>query len=434
MFIAQAFLAETAEALRSGKRDVLDYMTELCDRIDKHESEIQAFVPEKDRRKRLLEEAEELKVRYPDPQSRPPLYGIPVGVKDIFRVDGFPTQAGTQLPSELFAGKEAESVTLLKEAGALIAGKTVTTEFAYFEPGPTRNPHKLEHTPGGSSSGSAAGVACGFFPLALGTQTIGSVIRPAAFCGIVGFKPTFDRIPTEGLLIFSKSADHVGIFSQDVAGIDLVCSILCDNWGSVQSDEHPPMLGVPEGKYVMQASDEGLVAFEEQIAQLEQAGYTIKRRQMFQDIEEINARHRVMTAAEAAQEHAEWFVSYQDLYRPRTAEIIREGQQVSPLDLDRAQRARRILRRYLAEEAAISKIDIWISPAATGEAPEGIHATGDPIMNLPWTQAGLPTMTVPAGMSKNHLPLGLQCTANYRQDERLVSWMQGISEVVKRET
>ncbi len=436
MFISKALLAKTAEALRNGTIDVIDYVNELCDRVDANEQKVQALIPEENRRDRLIKEAADFQRRFPNLENRPPLYGIPVGVKDIFRVDGFPTKAGSQLPEKLFAGKEATCVTLLKKAGALILGKTVTTEFAYFEPGPTRNPHNLNHTPGGSSSGSAAGVASGFFPLALGTQTIGSVIRPAAFCGIIGFKPSFDRIPTEGLIFFSKLADHVGIFTQDIGGIDLAASILCKEWKlptpypSQEEKSELPILGIPEGKYLKQASDEGLTAFEEQVKKLKQAGYTIKQITMFEDIETINHRHRQMIAAEFAEEHKAWFKDYNDVYRPRTKELILKGQQVSIEDLDRARQARHSLRKYIADRQISHGIDVWISPPATGEAPEGIHTTGDPIMNLPWTSAGLPTLTVPAGMSKNNLPLGLQCTAAFMQDEQLVFWGRRLMEEV----
>jgi len=440
MFISKVLLAETAEALRNGSIDVIGFVNELCDRIDANEPQVQAFVAEENRRERLLKEAAELKARFPEPQNRPLLYGIPVGVKDIFRTDGFLTKAGSELPPELFEGQEAACVTMLREGGALIAGKTVTTEFAYFEPGPTRNPYNLNHTPGGSSSGSAAGVASGFFPLALGTQTIGSVIRPAAFCGIIGFKPTYDRIPTDGLLIFSKSADHVGIFTQDVEGINLAASILCKDWrlptlptpnSSQEGNDTPlrppqggnlPVIGVPEGKYLTQVSDEGLAAFKKHAKKLEQTGYTVRRIPIFDDIETINRRHRQMIAAEFAEEQKEWFERYSDLYRPRTAELILNGQQVSIENLDRARKAQLSLRKYIADRQAPYGVDLWISPPATGEAPEGIQTTGDPIMNLPWTHTGLPTITIPAGKSQRGLPLGLQLTASLMQDEKLVVW------------
>src|SRR6266566_7607570 len=222
-------LAATAAALRGGQIDLLAYLDDVCDRIDEFDTLVQAFMPEADQRVRLKTEAIALQARFPDPATRPPLYSIPVGVKDVFPVDDFPTQAGSHLPPEIFVAPEAACVTMLRAAGALILGKTVTTEFAYFEPGPTRNPHHLDHTPGGSSSGSAAAVAAGMCPLALGTQTIGSTIRPAAFCGIVGFKPTFGRIPRAGLILCSDSVDTVGFFTQNNAGIALAASVLCNN-------------------------------------------------------------------------------------------------------------------------------------------------------------------------------------------------------------
>jgi Asp-tRNA(Asn)/Glu-tRNA(Gln) amidotransferase A subunit family amidase len=195
-----------------------------------------------------------------------------------------------------------------------------------------------------------------------------------------------------------------------------------------------PVLGVPEGKYLQQASHEGLAAFEKQLKHLEQAGYTVKHIPMFDQIEELNARHRRLMSAEAAQEHAAWFKSYRALYRPRTEEVILNGQQVSPEALEAAQHSQYALREYLADQQASHGIDVWISPPARGEAPEGIHATGDPIMNFPWTHAGVPTITLPAGMSKNTLPLGLQCAAGFLQDEKLLLWSRRLSDVLKTAT
>src|SRR5205807_5055990 len=279
MLISPAPLAATANALRSDQLDLLTYLDEICNRIDAAEPRIHALLPEPGRRQRLLSEAEALQKRFPDPASRPPLYGILLGVKDIFHVDGFPTRAGSQLPAELFAGPEAACVTLLRNAGALILGKTISAEFAWIEPGPTHNPHNLNHTPGGSSSGSAAAVAAGFCPLALGTQTIGSTIRPAAFCGIVGFKPTYGRISTEGLIKCAESVDTVGFFTQDVAGVALVARVLCKGWQALENFETArlPVLAVPDGPYLAQAAPEGLAAFEKQLTLLEDAGYEVRR-------------------------------------------------------------------------------------------------------------------------------------------------------------
>jgi len=180
-------LSETLTRLREGSLGLKVFLSSICDRIEAVEPYVHSLLPEQNRRERLLSDANDLMRKCPDPHNRPPLFGIPVGVKDIFNVDGFDLSAGSQLPTSLFKGKESSVVTQLKANGALILGKTVSTEFAYFEPGNTRNPYNIYHTPGGSSSGSAAAVACGISPLALGTQTIGSVTRPASYCGVFGF-------------------------------------------------------------------------------------------------------------------------------------------------------------------------------------------------------------------------------------------------------
>src|SRR5687768_9417567 len=183
-------LPALVRALKSGELLLLDYLAQLEARAAETDPAIEAMMPEPGRFERLQREAEALLARYPNPAERPALFGVPVGVKDILHVDGLVTRAGSKLPPEELQGPESAVVSALKQAGALILGKTVSTEFAYFGPGPTRNPHNPAHTPGGSSSGSAAAVGAGLAPLALGTQTIGSIIRPAAYCGVVGYKPS----------------------------------------------------------------------------------------------------------------------------------------------------------------------------------------------------------------------------------------------------
>lgn len=428
-YIAPLPLAATLEALRSGQQDLIAAVNALCDRIEAIDGELQALLPEPNRRERLLAEARALLERYPNPAERPVLFGAFLAVKDIFHVDGFVTRAGSQLPPELFAGEEAETVRALRAAGALIVGKAVTTEFAYYEPGPTGNPYNLKHTPGGSSSGSAAAVAAGISNLALGSQTVGSVIRPAAFCGVIGYKPSFGRISTHGVVPFSQSADHVGLFTQDVAGMALACSVLCSAWRSQLAPLSSPVLGVPEGSYLDQMPSEGRAAFEQQIKQLEAAGYVIKRVQAFGDLATIAQRHRRMIAAEIAQVHAEWFKQHEALYRERTAGIIREGQPVTAEALEESRAARFELRQQLHEQMDAEGIDLWVCPPAFGPAPEGLQVTGDPAMNMPWTNSGLPALTVPAGKAANSLPLGLQLVARFERDEELLAWAAGIAEL-----
>ncbi|MBI4024524.1 MAG: amidase [Verrucomicrobia bacterium] len=415
--------------LRAGETDLIAFLDAICDRIEADEPRIQAFLPEPDRRARLLHDATNLRAMYPDPKSRPPLYGIPVAVKDIVCVDGFETRAGSLLPPELFAGPEAACVRALRRAGGLILGKAVTTEFAYFEPGPTRNPRNLEHTPGGSSSGSAAAVAAGFCPLALGSQTVGSTIRPAAFCGVVGFKPSYGRISTDGWIPFSESADHVGLFATDVEGMELAAAVLCASWQTA-TPSMLPTLGVPDGPYLQKASAEAMPAFESQLKRLEQAGFRVRRAPMFEDFDAITRRHTRMIAAEMSRVHAEWFPRYETRYRPRTAALIREGRGVSGGELAAARAGRFRLRAELESAMTRNGIDLWVCPAATGPAPAGLASTGDPVMNLPWTHAGLPAVTVPAGKASNGLPLGLQCVAAHMADEHLLAWARRIATFV----
>lgn len=419
--IHTAPLAQIADELRTGRRDLESYLDTLRERTESVEPQIEALLAEPDRWDRLDREAGTLEERYPDAATRPPLYGVPVGVKDIFHVDGLPTKAGSDLPPTAVAGPEAASVTALREAGALVFGKTVTTEFAYSVPGPTRNPHDTDHTPGGSSSGSAAGVAAGLFPLALGTQTVGSVIRPAAFCGIVGVKPSFGRIPTMGVIPFSTSVDHVGLFTQDVAGAGLAAAVLYDDWDVRPDPRNRPTIGVPEGPYLEQAESRGLDALEEQLDALEEAGYDVHRVPALEDIEAINERHRKLTAADMAMAHHEWFTEYGDRYAEPTAELIRTGRAVTVETWADARAGRHALREELLSRMDEYGIDIWACPAAPGPAPEGIDSTGDPAMNLPWTHSGLPVITLPAGRVDG-LPVGLQCVGRFGDDETLLAW------------
>jgi len=400
---------------------MLDIYEERFSAIEPH---IESFVPEENRFVRLHQDAQKLEQQYPNPDSRPPLYGMLVGIKDIFHVDGFETRAGTKVPSELFAGEEASIVTQLKQAGALIVGKTVTAEFAYFEPGPTRNPHNLAHTPGGSSSGSAAAVASGLVHIATGTQTVGSVTRPAAFCGIVGYKPSYDRINTAGIVYFSKSVDHVGLFTQDIAGMQFVASLVVNDWDNNVNPSHRPVLGVPDGPYLQQST--ALVAFENQIEALETAGYTIKRIPFQEDIKAISLSHEDVIAYEFAQEHSDWFKEHSELYRPRSAWLVEYGQSISEERRNAGRENCVRLRDHLHHLMTDNQLDLWISPSAPDVAPEGIHTTGSSTMNLMWTHSGLPSLNIPAGTGKLNLPLGLQLCAKFGGDEQLLAWATDI--------
>lgn len=399
--------------------------------VEAREPFIRALLPEDDRFDRLSREAEALVHRYPDPSARPPLFGLLFGVKDIFHVDGWPTHAGSRLPASALTGSEAESVARLRSAGALMLGKTVTTEFAYFTPGPTRNPHSFQHTPGGSSSGSAAAVAAGYCPLALGTQTIGSIIRPAAFCGVVGLKPTFGRISTRGVIPCAPSFDHVGVVAVDVATAGRAARALYARWTDDRPRAARPVLGVPVGPYLECADAETCVWFERVRRTLDDAGYGTREVAIMRDFDRVRARHQAMLAAEAARVHAAWFAEYSHLYGSQMADLIGRGQSISNAELERARAEQAAFRAHIIDAMHESRIDLWICPSTIGPAPIGLESTGDPVMNLPWTQAGLPAVSLPAGQMRG-LPMGLQVVAGWNDDEFLLACASDLERLTRR--
>lgn len=403
----------------------------LFSRIEQLELELRCFAPGSLDENRVFRELRALLEEYPDPENRPPLFGVPVGVKDIFRVAGQYIRCGSLVPPDVFHGDEAACVTALKNAGAVVMGLTVTAEFAFFEPGPTANPHDLGRTPGGSSSGSAAGVAAGFFPLSLGTQTVGSVIRPAGYCGVVGFKPSQGRIPAEGVVFFSRSADQVGFFYAEPKDIDTVMAASFGPWRRAKTPE-TLRLGLPLGPYLDQAEPDTLERLQAFLSGIgEQSGVKVELVDVncLADIADITARHMDLISGEVCREHQrmDWFQRFAPLYRPRTAAIIENGLKIHDDRLEEGRNSMHELRRRLERLMIELNINAWAAPAAMGEAPEGLAATGAPAMNLPWTHAGLPIVSLPAGTGPNGMPLGLQFIGRFGQDEALVAMARAIS-------
>jgi Asp-tRNA(Asn)/Glu-tRNA(Gln) amidotransferase A subunit family amidase len=420
--VSRYSLSNLISGFKTGELSVESLINDICDKLEEKDTEIAAFLPELNRRTRLLHELKELQIRFPDPSARPVLFGIPIGVKDLFHIDGFPTRAGSRLPSYLLQGKEADCVTQLKEAGALILGKTVTTEFAYFEPGATRNPLNLLHTPGGSSSGSAAAVAAGFCPLALGTQTIGSIIRPAAYCGVMGFKPSHGRISTEGIVPFSPSIDQVGFFVNDVGSMNTAASIMIDNWNETEIDDPSELImGIPEGVYLEQADSEVINAFNRDLALLQKKGFRVKRVNLLNNITEINRLHNKLIAHEFAQVHQKWFEEYSSLYSDKSAELIKTGEHVSKQVVRQALELKIKTREIVQELMQSAEIDIIVSPSTSSFAPRDLDSTGSPIMNLPWTFCGMPAASIPASRHSSGLISGLQIISPFNKDEELLN-------------
>jgi Asp-tRNA(Asn)/Glu-tRNA(Gln) amidotransferase A subunit family amidase len=405
-------------------------LADVVDRIARTDGDLHAFLDEPGRADRVRAEVEALAAHEPGS----PLHGVPLGVKDVFRVDGLPTRAGSAVPADLLAGAEATAVTRLRAAGAVVAGKTVTTEFAFFAPGPTRNPHDPEHTPGGSSSGSAAAVAAGLVPLALGTQTVGSVVRPAAYCGCIGFKPTYGRVPCDGVIPNAPTFDTVGLFAADLALAVAACAALADGWSTRPAGDLP-VLGVPAGPYLDQADVGACGAFAAQIAALRAAGHQVREVAALDDIAEVNRRQTVVNLVELARTHEPWFDRHADVYRPQTAAAVREGRTIDEATYTAALDGVHTFRRTLPDLMDDAGIDVWICPSATGPAPRGLDSTGSPLLSVPWTQAGVPALSLPAGTVARDpdgpaLPVGLQCVARPGADEQLLAWAERIAEAL----
>jgi Asp-tRNA(Asn)/Glu-tRNA(Gln) amidotransferase A subunit family amidase len=365
-------------------------------------------------------------------QPTGPLHGIPVGIKDIFDTADMPTEHGSVLHAGRTPSRDATAVARLRAAGAVIMGKTVTTEFAYFSPGKTRNPHHPEHTPGGSSSGSAASVAANMIPLALGSQTNGSTIRPAAYCGVVGFKPTHGLISRQGSLTLSRTLDHVGLFARTIDDIALLAAELVGYderdldtrpraripFVEVAAEEPPlsPMFAFVKTPHWERADEDTKQGFAELVEQL---GEQVEEVELFLSAAAAWEWHRTIMEAEmSANLEREW-----DKGRNRLSEQLRaqleRGRNVRAIDYQRA-----LSRIAPIHESFVGlfeqRYDAILTPAATGAAPKGLSSTGDPIFCTLWTLCGMPAISLPLLQGANGLPLGVQLVGPRNGDARLL--------------
>jgi len=358
-----------------------------------------------------------------------PLGGIPFGVKDIIETRGLATEYGSPIYRGRIGVVDAAIVRELRQRGGVMVGKTQTTAFAYRTPAPTRNPHNLEHTPGGSSSGSAAAVAAGMVPLALGTQTQGSVLRPASFCGIAGFKPTYGLIPMEGVLPFAKSLDTLGFFTAtavdmlalwhafaydpNVEGATSVRRVPPTFDGPRSADPPTFPLGVPDP--MPQVEPSMTTAFQDAVARLRTAGMSIRLITLGEMLTKLNDASRLIMAYEAARFHEQRYNEHGSRLAD-LADLIREGLKIETRDYEAAGRFVGECRDRITE--VYGTTPVILVPSATGPAPFSLASTGDPRMNAPWTALGTPAISIPMGAS-NGLPLGLQLTAERGGDARL---------------
>ncbi|MEQ9640415.1 MAG: amidase [Alphaproteobacteria bacterium] len=398
-------------------------------RIDAREPEVQAWVSLDPDHARA--QADALDRHRAAGGDLGPLHGLPVAIKDVIDTADMPTENGTVLDAGRQPAEDAFCVARLRQAGAVILGKTVTAELASQAPGVTRNPHNAGHTPGGSSSGSAAAVACGMAPLALGTQTGGSVIRPASFCGIVGFKPSFGALPRPGVLLQSQTLDTVGVFASTVEGVALAAEPL---YGFDTADPStapratPRLLGAARGEPPTRpklafvrppawpdAEPDTHEGFARIVAAL---GDDCVAADLPAAFAEADAQRLLINRAEAAKHYRRYVERGRDKLSQSMQDLLAEGEKITAADYLRALDARAVLNAGLA--GIFERCDAILTPATLGPAPKGIESTGNPVFNSLWTLCGTPCVTLPLLTASNGLPMGVQLVGPRGGDARLL--------------
>jgi len=412
-------VAEMIRQIQRRKLSPVILMESLLKRIDLLELSLQAWVTID--RQRLFQEARCCQEEILKGKIRGPLHGIPIGVKDIFYTSGMKTTGGSKIFENFIPNYDATVVARLKGAGAIVLGKTATTEFAFGDPAPTRNPWNREHTPGGSSSGSAAAVATGMCPAALGSQTGGSVLRPAAYCGIVGFKPTYGRISRYGVFPLSWTLDHVGFLTRSVEDAAILFGILSgqdpadpntslepvpDFKGSLKSSRKPPRIGIVREFYRENSEEQVWKHTAETLNKLKRAGGEVREVKMPASFSAVQDVHRIIMRVEAAAFHEKLFERHRGQYRPKIRELVEIGLLIPGVDYLRAQKIKRLFRREM--DKVMEQYDCLLTPATSSAPPKGLSSTGDPWFQVPWSLSGLPSISIPTGLNGEGLPLGIQ--------------------------
>ncbi len=421
---------EAARKIREGLLTSEELVAACLERIRAAEPSVQAwaFLDEE----HALEQARAADERKRSGEPIGPLHGVPVGLKDIIDTADMPTENGTVLHKGRTPRSDAAVVASLRAAGAVILGKTVTTECAYFSPGKTRNPHNPEHTPGGSSSGSAAAVAAAMVPLALGSQTAGSTIRPGSFCGVYAFKPTHGLIPRTGILQLSRTLDHVGLFARSIEDVALLMEQLIGYdegdpdtrprarlpFQQISSEAPPlePMLAFVKTPHWERADADTKEAFSEL---LETLGDRAEELELFPSAAEAWDWHKTIMQAEMAANFEREWQTGRDKLSSQLRALMEKGREVRAVDYQRAlRRIPRLVESF--DELFMERYDAILTPAALGTAPKGLGATGDPVFCSLWTLLGMPAVSLPLMQGANGLPLGVQLVGRRNFDARLL--------------
>ena len=404
---------EAARRIADGSLTSEALVRTCLDLISKREPQVQAW-------QHLDMDAALKMARHLDQSGSGPLKGIPIGVKDIIDTAGMPTGYGSPLYETFRPPRDAACVALARHAGALILGKTVTTEFAYFQPGKTRNPHDPDRTPGGSSSGSAAAVASGMVPLAFGTQTAGSIIRPASFCGCVGYKPTFGLIDRTGVRPFADSLDTVGVFATTVKDAAFFASVIAGRPNLHIADEgFRPRIGLTRTHAWEAAEPATATALDEAAARLRVAGLEVREVALPERWRGLLEAQKTIMAFEAARSHAPEMLTAPDRLSVKLRELLEAGAVIAAEDYDAA--------KVLVAEAragfgdVLDGLDVLLTSSAPGEAPVGLGATGDPVFNRLWTALGMPCISVPGLTGPTGMPVGVQVVGRWGDDRRALA-------------
>ncbi|MBM3508819.1 MAG: amidase [Alphaproteobacteria bacterium] len=395
-------------------------LVEAClERIAARDKTVQAWIhvdPDK-----ALAEA-----RQRDSQSaKGPLHGVPIGIKDIIDTADLPTCYG----SPIYAGHrpvaDAACVALARAAGAVILGKTVTTEFATYTPGKTVNPHNSAHTPGGSSSGSAAAVADSMVPLAFGTQTAASVIRPASFCGTVAYKSTCGEFALQGVKLLGQSLDSLGVFARSVADCQLVRAALVDAKPTPGAQRRPPRIGLFRTPQWDDADVDSQRAVESAVAELGKAGATVDEVPIREPFDKLVDLHNQVLCFEVARALAYEYENHRDRMSERLISIVTAGRAVTYESYSQALLQRNRCRQMLTD--LFISYDALLAPSAPGEAPKGLESTGNPLFGRIWSLLQAPSVNLPGHTGRNKLPVGVQVIGAFGQDDRLIAvaqWME----------
>ena len=430
---------EAARRIRDGELTSEELVQSCLERIDALEDTVGAWTYLD--RDHALAQAKAAHERRRSGESLGPLHGVPGGVKDIYDTADMPTENGTVLQAGRRPREDATAVALLRQAGAVILGKTVTTELAVFAPGKTRNPHNPGHTPGGSSSGSAAAVAAGMVPLATGSQTAGSIVRPAAFCGVVGYKPTHGLISRHGVLAQSRTLDTLGGFARSLADVALLAEVMMvydsrdpdlrpsgrPRLSEVAAEPPPvtPALALVRGPVWDKAEPDTQEAFAELVEAL---GETCEALELPEVFAQGNPAQRTVQTVEMALNYAPLYERGADKLSPILMDMVGEGQGRTALEYARALRLREVLNAGLEE--VFAHFDAIVTPAANGPAPEGLGATGDPAFCSLWTLCGTPAVSLPLLTASNGLPMGVQLVGRRGDDARLLRTARWLSETL----